>query len=485
MNSESFAVARADLERLVDLRSKQHQCSISWGVVANGELVLTGAQTAEPDPTPTEHTVFRIASMTKSFTASAILMLRDRGLLRLDDIVAEIAPEFAAVGGPTIDSPPITVRHLLSMAAGMATDDAWADRHLDISDDALDRLVGHGATFAWAPQSHGEYSNLGFAMLGRIIRRTSGQRAQDFMTENLLQPLGLNRTMWVQPTDDDWARPFVVHDDQRVADIDPLGDGAIAAMGGLWSCVSDLARWVAWFADAFPPRDDVDDGPLARASRREMQQVQRAFPTSHTPAGGEGDEAVPERTEGGGYGFGLFVKHDARFGHFVYHSGGLPGYGSNMRWLPGRGVGVIALGNATYVPMSTMAGRMLEIIDDHRVIDVAPRRPSALLLDAARRLAVLLSNWTDSAASELFADNVALDESFDRRARQAAKLIAAHGTLTFETVAADTPMRGRATMRHADGTERPIDLELSPLVPPRVQLYEVVTGRDSGDLALP
>ena len=78
--SDSFAAARADLERLVALRSRQRQCSIAWGVVADGELVLTGAHAAEPDPLPTEHTVFRIASMTKSFTASSILMLRDSGL---------------------------------------------------------------------------------------------------------------------------------------------------------------------------------------------------------------------------------------------------------------------------------------------------------------------------------------------------------------------------------------------------------------------
>jgi CubicO group peptidase (beta-lactamase class C family) len=474
MTSHSIAIARADLERLVALRSRQQRCSIAWGVVADGELVLSGATSAEPDPLPTEHSVFRIASMTKSFTASAILILRDRGLLNLDDVVAEIAPEFAAVAGPTGDSPAITVRHLLSMAGGLATDDAWADRHLDFSDEALDELVSNGATFAWAPQSHGEYSNLGFAMLGRVIRRVSAQRPQDFITENLLRPLAMDRTTWLRPTDDDWARPFQVVDDQRVLDAEPLGDGAIAPMGGLWSCVSDMVRWVAWLVDAFPPRDDDDGGPLRRASRREMQQVQRSFPTTHTVSTGEGDEAVPERVDGGGYGFGLFVTHDNRFGHFVAHSGGLPGYGSNMRWLPNSGIGVIALGNVTYAPMSVMARRMLAIIDEHGAIRTVDVRPSPALHDAANRLAMLLSDWTDSAAHQLFADNVALDDSFARRARQAADLISVHGVLMVENVAAVTPMRGRVTMRHADGTERQFDLELSPLVPAQLQLYEVV-----------
>jgi len=476
MEIDSFAAARPDIERLVALRSTQRQCSIAWGVIADGELVLTGGQAAEPDPLPTEHTVFRIASMTKSFTAASVLILRDQGLLRLDDAVADIAPEFGKVVPPTRDSPPITIRHLLSMAGGMVTDDAWADRHLDISDDDLDSLVADGLTFAWAPQTNGEYSNIGFAMLGRLIRHASGWRAQDFIAEHLLRPLGMTRTTWVQPDHDDWARPYDVVDEQRVADVTPLGDGAIAPMGGLWSCVSDLARWVAWFADAFPPRDDPDRGPLCRASRREMQQVQRSWPTTHTPARGEGDEATPVRIDGGGYGFGLFVTHDTRFGHFVAHSGGLPGYGSNMRWLPDSGVGVVALGNGTYVPMSIMTRRILELLDEHGLVPVATTHASTALLDAAQRLAALLSDWTDNGAGELFADNVALDESFQRRAQQAVELSRMHGSLSVESITAVTPMRGRATLRHADGTERLFDIELSPLNPPRLQLYEVASG---------
>ena len=76
MSSISFDVARADLDRLVARRAQYH-CSIAWGVVADGELVLTGAHAVDPDPLPTELTVFRIASMTKSFTAASILILRE------------------------------------------------------------------------------------------------------------------------------------------------------------------------------------------------------------------------------------------------------------------------------------------------------------------------------------------------------------------------------------------------------------------------
>jgi CubicO group peptidase (beta-lactamase class C family) len=311
-------------------------------------------------------------------------------------------------------------------------------------------------------------------MLGRVVHRVSGHRAQDFITENFLRPLGMHRTTWLPPTDDDWARPYDVRDDRRVADPQPLGDGAGAPMSGLWSCVSDLARWVAWLGGAFPARNGEDHGPLCRASRREMQQVTRAWPTVRTPAEGEGDDVVPERIDGGGYGLGLYVMHDDRFGHFVHHSGGLPGYGSNMRWLPGRGVGVIALGNSTYAPMKMLTRRMLELIDDHGLIPAMAAPSSAALVDAGQRLAELLSNWTDQAADGLFADNVALDESFARRARSAADLVATHGPLILVDVAAENPVCGRATMQHDDGTEVKIDFDLSPLVPPRVQFYEVV-----------
>lgn len=476
MSAASFGAARDDLDRLVARRSGDQHCSIAWGVVADGELVLTGGHAADPDPLPTDQTVFRIASMTKSFTAASIMMLRDRGLLRLDDRVADLAAELAAVTEPTTDSPPITVRHLLTMASGLPTDDAWADRHLDASDDDLDALVASRATFAWAPGTHGEYSNLGYAMLGRVILRVCGQRAQDFIGQHLLAPLGMHRTTWLQPVHDDWARPFVVRDDQRIADIEPLGDGAIAPMGGLWSTVADLAKWVAWLADAFPARDGDDPGPLCRATRREMQQVQRSMPTEHTPASGEGDDAVPERIDGGGYGFGLFVSHDTRFGHYAEHSGGLPGYGSNMRWLPGRGIAVVALGNVTYAPMSMMTRKMMEILDDHALVPAGAPPAGAALQSGAHRLAILLSDWTDDEAAALFADNVALDEPLDRRVRQAAEWIARHGTLSVAGIDAITPLRGRVTMRHADGTERCLDLEMSPLVPSRLQLYEVVAG---------
>src|SRR5207253_2171066 len=111
---------------------------------------------------PDARTLFRIASMTKSFTAAAVLRLRDAGQLHLDDRAAAHVPAAARLRLPTSDSPPITVRHLLTMSSGLATDDPWADRHLDAAPTELRGWLQDGAAFGAAPGTVFEYSNLGY-----------------------------------------------------------------------------------------------------------------------------------------------------------------------------------------------------------------------------------------------------------------------------------------------------------------------------------
>jgi CubicO group peptidase (beta-lactamase class C family) len=387
-----------------------------WAVLVDGRIALHGGSTS---------TVFRIASMTKSFTAATVLALRDRGELRLDDEIEVVADQ-----RPTTDSPPVTIRDVLSMSSGLPTDDAWADRHLDMDWAELDRLVRSGVVFAFPTGTAYEYSNLGYALLGDLSART---------TDLLLEPLGLTSTTWTQPDHDDWAPP---------PPPDPaLGHGAFAGMGGLWSNLADLARWVTFLDDAFPPRDDPDDGPLRRASRREMQQVHRGRP------------------EGGGYGYGLQVRHDDRFGTSADHSGGLPGYGSNMRWLPGRHVGAIALANSTYAPMGALTRRMLEALDDHGLVPAVVVSVSRELQRAAEDLLRLLAAWDDAAADRLFADNVALDQPYAERAAAAADL----GSLRIERIVATSATEGTI---HAGG--RRIELQLSPIDGGGIEHYEVV-----------
>ena len=161
------------------------------------------------------------------------------------------------------------------MSSGLASDDPWADRHLDLTDDELDAIVAAGPTFAAMPATTFEYSNLGFAVLGRVVRNVSGSTVQHRVADHLLGPLGMRRTTWTAPPD------AVVGYRDRVAGTEAatepmLGDGVMAPMGGLFSCVADLATWIDFLASAFDPECDDRAAVLSVASRREMQASRRA-----------------------------------------------------------------------------------------------------------------------------------------------------------------------------------------------------------------
>lgn len=445
MNSGPSDEGGVVIRELVATTAHEERCpSIAWGVLRDGALT---------DGEGTDM-VYRIASMTKSFTAAIVLWLRDEGAWSLDDPVADHARELAPVRGPE-GSPPITIGHLLSMSSGLATDDAWADRHLDITPAEIDRVYAAGPTFACRPGEAFEYSNLGYAMLGRIVARSTGRSVQTLVTQRILQPLGMDDTTWVQPAHDRWARPYRVQDGASMPDPEPpLGDGEIAPMGGLWSTVADLAKWVAW----------LDSPAPTPAFRHEMQRI-------HTY---QGTTELAGHRSPTGYGYGLNVRDDAVLGAVVAHSGGLPGYGSNMRWVRGRGVGAIALANATYAPMSTLTLQMLHALHVQGLVPPAPRPAAPLLMEAAPRLVALLNEWDDATAAALFADNVALDESFARRAAAAAKVGEAHGLLELIEVVPDRATSGEITVRgSASGATLHLDVQLSPEPGAGVQWYEL------------
>lgn len=453
VSANGIAAVQAAAERY----AHEHRCpSIAWGLVVDGQLAHTGSVGTVGDAAPTADTVYRIASMTKSFTCAAILTLRDEGVLSLDDPITLHAPELSVVVPPS--DGPIRIRHLMSMASGIATDDAWADRHLDITDDELDAELASGVLFAVAPGTAWEYSNLGFGLLGRVVKRATGRRVQDLVSERLLVPLGLTATTWVQPHHDRWARPHVSWElepaePDRVA---PLGDGEIAPMGGLWTTVSDLARWIA-FLDGDRP------GPLSLASRREMQEFQRYA----------GVRDIAGHIAPTGYGFGLVVRDDADLGRVVAHSGGLPGYGSNMRWIAGRGIGIVALANVTYAPMSTFAYEALRILWEHGDVPAEPGHDAPLVDELAHRLVGLLAHWSDDEADALFTDNVALDLPFARRRAAGERLMATcGGTFEIVRVIASSATSGVVEVAHSSGTPVRIQLELSPIRPARIQLYQ-------------
>jgi CubicO group peptidase (beta-lactamase class C family) len=461
-----------------DFFGRGGQPAISYGIVRDGALAHTAGFGARAlgGPPPDADTVFRIASMSKSFTASAVLLLRDEGRLALDDLAEKYVPELAGWPPVTGDSDRISIRHLLTMTAGFPTDDPWGDRQQGLPLEEFTALLARGVSVNWVPGTRFEYSNLGYAILGLVIAAAAGMDYASFVRTRLLGPLGLTRTGFA--AEEFGSDGLAVGHRRGMAGwqelaFDPYG--AFAPMGGVFSCVTDLARWVAGFASAFPPGDGAP-GVLRPASRREMQLPQAVTgwrPTERLPGG---DPAPPAY-----YGFGLFVDEDPGVGRVVSHSGGYPGFGSNMRWHPATGLGVIALGNATYAAMSLVTGLVMDAIGPRSAscqVALAPARadiavtgtpwPETLAAqDAVNRL---LGDWDDAAADALFTENVALDSPYQERRltidliRERIGEFAPSDTRPAES---DTPAHRRWWLTGERGTVQ-AQIQLSPQRPPRV-----------------
>src|SRR6185436_156404 len=166
-------------------------------VIIDGKVAhmgVTGLRDVPRKSPVDSNTVFRIASMTKSFTAMSILKLRDEGKLSLDDPAERYVPEMKELKYPTTDSPRITIRHLLSHSEGFPEDNPWGDQQLARTDEELSQMIRHGIPFSNAPGIAYEYSNYGFAILGRIVTAVSGVKYEDYVSANVLRPLGMSST---------------------------------------------------------------------------------------------------------------------------------------------------------------------------------------------------------------------------------------------------------------------------------------------------
>src|SRR6187455_1424109 len=144
-----------------DYADLHHLPGVAYGLVVDGKLVYKGNigyTDIEKKIPVTSSSLFRIASMSKSFAAMAILKLRDEGKLNLDDPAYLYIPELKNLKYPTADAPHITVRHLLTHGAGFPEDNPWGDRQLADSDKDLLELLAKQLSFSNPPGIAFEYS---------------------------------------------------------------------------------------------------------------------------------------------------------------------------------------------------------------------------------------------------------------------------------------------------------------------------------------
>ena len=214
-------------------------------------------------------TNYRLASVTKQFTAACILLLKQDGKLRFEDPVRKWLPELPA------DDDKITLHHLLTHSSGLIDyeDLIPPDRTAQIDDNDVLRMVASQHRLYFEPGSAHRYSNGGFVLLGLIVQRVSGMGLADFMKKRIFEPLGMHHTLMYEHG----RGPEVAHraygyteKDAKWTRTDQSVTSATRGDGGIYSSVDDLAKWdAAWYTDkllnadsrklALTPTDPIED----------------------------------------------------------------------------------------------------------------------------------------------------------------------------------------------------------------------------------
>jgi CubicO group peptidase (beta-lactamase class C family) len=292
--------------------------SLAGGVFRGADLVWSdaiGLADVEGRVDATADTQYAVASITKTFTAAALLQLRDEGKLELDDPLSRHLPE-AAHGAPTL-------RRMLSHVSGLQREppgEIWETLEFPGEEELLARL--QEAEQVLPPAAAWHYSNLAYALLGHVVAHVSGAPFRDYVEERLLRPLGLERTTWGPSPPA--ALPYFVEPYSDSVRREPLLDlGGKGGESGLYSTVGDLARWGAFLSAP-------DESVLAASSVAEMHDLQVM--------------AEPDWTLGWGLGLELWRRGDRIFGG---HTGGFPGFLSILVFARRERVGAVLLTNSS------------------------------------------------------------------------------------------------------------------------------------------
>jgi CubicO group peptidase (beta-lactamase class C family) len=445
-----------------------HVPGLVYGIVRNGRVEHIGSmgvQELQTQRAVTATTLFRIASMSKAFTALAILKLRDDGKLALDAFADSYVPEMRGWKYPTTDSPRLRVRDLLSHVGGFVTDDPWGDRQTVLPEADFTRMLRDGVPFTQAPGTGYEYSNFGYAILGRIVSNVAGKPYKDYIEQSIMRPLGMMDTGYditVSPADrralgyrwenETFARePDMVH-------------GAFGAMGGVQTTAIDYAKWVTFLLSAWPARDGAEHEPAKRASVRELAQGLN-FPQRMQRPG----TSTPTCTQAVTYGMGLRVARDCDTGLALAHGGGYPGYGSYVLLLPDHDVGIFVFANRTY---AGPAGVVWDIAMELRRAGVLSGRaiPVSAALEQTYHTAqsMFSAGRIDPGRSSL-APNFLMDRSEANWATELARLASRTGTCrTDAPIVPDGALSGTFVWTCERGVINGA-LLLAPTNPPTIQ----------------
>lgn len=337
--------ARADdVDNYIGAQMRQlHIPGLSIAVVRDGRIAKSrgyGLANVELNAPITEDTVFEIGSITKQFTATAIMMLVEQGKVGLDDKITEYLSGVPKTWGA------ITIRNLLTHSSGiqeyLTVPDLFSDTaRPGLSHDDIAKIFFKRLQLEFQPGETWAYSNSGYLLLGNIIEKASGKTYWEFLDERIFKPLGMNATRSSEPRAiiPNRASGYEWHKN-RLENRTALTENAYAA-GSIVSTVRDMAKWdAALYTEKLLKKSSLDQ--------------------MWTPYKADGGATAPMN-----YGFGWEVNTYHRH-RVISHSGGTPGFSSIIYRFVADGLTVIVLTNHA------------DKVIDHLAIDIAGIYVSAL-----------------------------------------------------------------------------------------------------------
>jgi D-alanyl-D-alanine carboxypeptidase len=342
------ALADLDSQLMADF-AKDGVGGVSIGVVSGAKLIWSkhyGYADMEAKRTPTNDTAYRIGSITKQFTALALLQLVEQGKMRLTDPLEKYVPEVKQVQKQFAGTPAITLLQVATMHSGLSREPGCQNHSVGPVGNWQKIVVDclPMTTYANEPGTTYLYSNIGYASLGLAIERAGGQPFTDQVTQRVLKPLGMTRSAWEPGADirQDLAHGYRRQNekaDRSGPDRELEGRGYRVPNGALFSTVNDLAKFVTWELGEGP------DGVLARTSQE--ANYSRAFFSNAGMTSG--------------YGVGFMVS---RRGETVMlgHGGSTAGYHASALFHRPSKLGVVVLRNcdSCSVDAGPVATRFLE-----------------------------------------------------------------------------------------------------------------------------
>ncbi len=303
--------------------TERRVAGVSVAVARKGRIVLAkgyGFADLENDVPATAETVFRIGSITKQFTAAAIMRLMEQGKLSLDDTLQHFLPNVPTQGNR------VTVRHLLNHTSGIRSYTSLGPKwqrvvRLDLAPDSLVTLFAD-EPFDFKPGDAYRYNNSGYFLLGMIIEKLSGKRYGQFLQDEFFTPLGLKSTVYCDqaPLIKRRAQGYTPRPGAPFVNAEPLSMTQPYAAGSLCSTVTDLVAWT-----------------LALSSGKVVSPASYALMT--TP--GTLNDGKPIT-----YGFGLGMG-TVRGHRQVAHNGGINGFVSEVHHYPDDSVVTVVLTNTS------------------------------------------------------------------------------------------------------------------------------------------